>query len=969
MADEQNRSKNRWANSLVDAIDESALLTELERIGARTGRATERTKSLELKIREEGKLLNQLIAEGKKYPAAQESPFYIERKEELTGSIQKIRARMNSIEESKISRAESEAATFVTKQWDVASLKTQAAEHQRSPEIQNLAFSVGQQSYGELQRKKEDIIAHIRRDEREASEETKGMFAKGGMVIPEKSAAIGATMWQTQERVKELATIDAAMKYKKLLGQDPESRQRSILDAGQEAQKRLSAGQIANEVQTGIVDITKGGQVKQIAVADVNNEIINQSKRLVEALKALTEGTEQSGEKLEELRNAAEESAQNIDKLKTAQGMGAGGGGRFLGMSENFLKKTAGVMGLVGLGGDVFKEIAVNQELQRVKNAAGFANIENQKYDMYRSARGGDIASQMALPAWADAEKFGKTIKDRSAWGDAASTLGWGLGKIAGGGYAAAQSGGLLAAAGAGTIASGLGDLATGATALYKGTNTAQSYQAGVASHMQTQQAINTISASQWQGFRDLSVGMGVAAQGMGSTAGTEFLNITVYEDLSDKRKMESRQGIPLSKTFMEKMTDARMSPEQFSKLSQVGMQQMGSMFNEEQIFAARGLERSGFGSMQENMQRMSMLSQAGSNNPQAGIASVLEAAVSKGLDSSKAINLVAEHTAAMVQTSMGRAAGLDTTAATAQILAAGVNEQDPNKEFAINRAATARDVMRGIGTDVGVNFAAMSATARLQTTTGVSGIEAISLQRVSDEELRSLQDKSSEEIQKFLFSKGIRTPGNMKPEDLLNKTIDARLTTNLQAGSAGLATGINAGEMLPLIKSGKKFEELTEKQQFQLNQAASFAGFATGQELYQQAGALAVPKPAQNTQSDVKKAMLGEGGSDTLKALDNMRTSGFKQMAEAATLATEKMGSAAAALRVLSTAVSEIEKSGMDKEEKASTAALKSATAFDSSIKRFGDHIDAFGKAIGNMKSNPTPPSPPPQDSMGRRK
>jgi hypothetical protein len=313
-------------------------------------------------------------------------------------------------------------------------------------------------------------------------------------------------------------------------------------------------------------------------------------------------------------------------------------------------------------------------------------------------------------------------------------------------------------------------------------------------------------------------------------------------------------------------------------------------------------------------------------------------------------LNMVADNTASMVQTSVGRAAGLDTTAATANIFTAGINRNDPNQEFATARAATARDIMRGIGTDTGVNFAAMAATSRISMATGAQGDEAITLQKLGDEDLAALRGKSAGEVNKFMRGQGVNVKSGQE-QQFVENLIDARLKTNLQAGAAGLGTGMDVDAVASLIKSGKGYNDMSANQQLMVGKAGRFAGFADGEEFVRQAGAIYTGEPNQAAKDKVIKGMDGKGGSDELRNIDDMRTQGFKQLSQAALEATSRFKSAGDALKALGELSKQVEAIGdAGGEGKFSTAAADSAGTFGKSTMEFKDAVGVFKTAIGDL-------------------
>ena len=395
-------------------------------------------------------------------------------------------------------------------------------------------------------------------------------------------------------------------------------------------------------------------------------------------------------------------------------------------------------------------------------------------------------------------------------------------------------------------------------------------------------------------------------------------------------------------------MVNSRLSPEQMAQMTQQGVSSMGSQFNTSQVYAARNLERSGMGSMSENMQRMSSLAMAGGNNPQADLASVLETAFSKSLGSSKAISAMVDNTASMASKSAGAAVGLDVTAAQAGLTAAGISGKNGNQEFAVQRAAQAAELSNQYGTNTDVSFSGMVNTARLSKQLGISGEESISLQRVDAATLKTLQGKSEQEQKDFLINRGIDVKGK-SATNIVSGALDYKANSILEAGGAGLAQGVDSDALRKKIQSGGK---LSDSERLQLGRIAQFGGYSGADELISQVKGLS-DTPNAVAKSGAAKAMAGEGGTDSQKTWDNLRTSGFKQLSEQALQATKTMEKFGGALKVLVDMNDKLEKfGGSGGEGKFATAAADAAESFGKHTIRFGDAVGAFDVAVSKMMS-----------------
>ncbi len=933
MAD-QNQSNKKGMNTFADDIDRSSTLSELERIGQRAQRKGFQRTQLEDRIKSEGKLLNSLIDQGRTTPEFRDSPFYQEQTGSLRDSIKGLRTKMNSMDTTARTRAESEASTYIGRQFASTTINAQASGIQRESAIQNRAFSMSGQSYDELSAKREDVLAEIRVRERNAQNEVKGMFEKRGTVNPEKSAALGVMMGGTREQIRELATINAAQTLQKANGSDPNAKIRNLAEMGGVANNILSAESIAKEVAGGSVNISQGGKTRSIANEDINKEVLNQARALANALKELSEGVGKTDDELSKLRATADESAENFKKLQDAQKAGAGGGG------INYSSIASAAAGGFNALGGAAQAIMVNQRMQQMSNVGGFANVANQQYDMYQKARGGDIASQLALGQTQDASMFGTEMYR------ATNTV-TGLGVAAGaaqataGGFQVAEGlkdkgagfiGGSLAGTsgiatqqiinGGQNVLQGTSQMAIGVSDLARETSAGAAQLTGYQANMQARQAINAIGASQAQGLRNFYTDLDIAGQEMGGRASSFIQNSISGDNLS-------------------KMQQARLSPEQFAKLSAQGAQTMGSTFEGDQVFGARNLERGGFGSAQTNIARMAQLSQAGGNNPAASMQGVLEAAFSKSLDSSKALSMMVENTAAMAQNTSAAASGIDVTGATATMLAAGTNPNMANKEAAFSQAVTAAQLTQQITTDRSATFSGMVNTAAITQKTGVSGVEAIIAQGLTIQEYKAMQGAGPQKASEFYKNQGI----NISPEKADQFTNEMLRQKQVQvARDKMMALGVND---IPGIVNRLNEGKTTEKDEFNLAQAASLGGYkGGGSEIKRQILGIT----ATNSQAGVDEAsdaMGGGGPEDMKKQMDNLRTSGFQQLSQAAATASDNLQKFGGALKVFTDLQNKFEKDGMNNEKEFSGMSEKFAKDFITSTNTFQTSVGTFDKSV----------------------
>lgn len=625
--------------------------------------------------------------------------------------------------------------------------------------------------------------------------------------------------------------------------------------------------------------VTIGGE--QISTKNLQSEHDKTVKELIDALKELNNGVKKSAEEEAQLTEAISKLDQKEQDLKEAQSATGGGGG--VGGSGRMARAAS----LLQVAGEVV-QFGVQQRAQGMANRSAIGGLANQRYDAYTAAMGGDMASLMALKQWEAAKDFGAQQKIGTGVGNALL----GLGMIAGGVGAAVGTGGIGAAAGGAAVLAGgmrLYDTFAGTSATAAGIGGAQQ---GLAVNAQ----MNYVNAKQVQGLRDYGVGMGMVNASLGG--GGAFMSSM------------------LSSGTMARMSDLSISPQQMVQMAQMGAENMGSMFNADQIFAARGLEKSGMGTMANNISRMGMLAAAGSNNPQAGLAQILEAAVGKGFDSSKSMDILVQNTAKMAsQDRLAAMSGISTAGTAAAMIASTKDNSLENKEFATEVAADALQTVTNEATNVDTSFGGRVNVATMSRLTGLSNLGATFANKISPQQLHAMRkmvaEGKAEEVKKILVNQGVPYGELTKGVTVegITSMIDAQ-TQNALRGGAGMAL-LSSETQRKMRENAKKPNSvaLTYEEEVAIGQAAVTMG-TTGNTFTSALGAIATGGTNSSYAHDqVEAQMKGAGGSAEQQTADKLRTMGDKQQAEAMIEAARAMGGAKDALVKIATTMETIMK------------------------------------------------------------
>lgn len=963
MADDQNKSGKGDPNRIPDYIDQSSIYTRAEEI--RQQHSVETLAQAELKkaiaeTRERSSILRSMSRTPSKDPNVLwgETEYYRQELPELRRRISRGREQLRMMDVASSARAESEMRTSISREYSESHIGGRVAQMSRLEQVQNQSLSYAGRPFDELEAEKQELVSRLRQSKRLAAGHVPGMYRKeqGTMITdPEKMHAIGEELAERDRLVRQIAQINIAQKTQKISGADPSARFAQLLEKGEEARKILSAKDDTDLARTDRI-ILKGKE-ESVKRSDIEREIVNQSINLKKALEELEKAAKDGAKNLDELRENAQDAADNLDTLQKA----SRGGGSFGGFSAGAWGRLAAFGQGAAIIGDTAQKILVRDEIQSMRNITGYASIENEKYNTYKAARGGNVAAQLALAQYSSAEEFARGIKTRTGITEALMGFGSGLAKIGGGGAAIAGAsavgtpalGALVATTGGGlAVASGVADLATTTSGLVRGTHTGQSYQMGVNAYMEAINQINAIPAAQMQSLRDLYVGAGNVGVGMGANA-EGFLNQITGRDVADRRLMEARSGLPLTPTLLERTAKLGISPEQLTKLSQVGTNVMGNQFNVRQVEFAKQLELANLGTANENIMRMGMLTAAGANNPQSGLETVMASAVEKGLNTSKAISAMVENTAALSSASGAAVMGLDATNAATAMASSLLNPNIQNEDIRATRARTVQELAMSSATNTSVTFSGMVNTSRASTLAKSLGIDPSAADiytKLDPVFYRSLLDpKNKDRMLDIAAGQGIYS-ADKNPETIKKFAMGMLENQSLAIMEGGGAAygrlGSTASELYKKVRSTENINQLELGDKAALAQVGKTAGYGSAEEFF---AAIRMPSATQNAKLDLTKTT-----GKTTDEIKELRIGSDKQAAEAAAYA-EKMLSTITkgfgdALGVLSELNNKYSKDGAEQEAEFSTAAVKAAASFGDSTKRFDSTVTRLEQTVNAL-------------------
>lgn len=851
-------------------------------------------------------------------------------------TIRSAEGRIRSSVESRLERSNIQAMNAMGRQFSESAISVGIRDLSTQSGIQNSSFGMMGSSWEDLAAKKQSLINEIGSIGSQSEQLAKNTFSSRGMRQDVRSQLAFNTATANQ-KMREAASVHLAMESKRMAGEDPVSRFRDLNATYNTAQK--STG--------GTGDVAAAAQ-KLIAA--------------MEALKTATDDTKDS------MRKVAEQEAENFKKVS-----GSGGsGGRY----DRMAAYGGAAGGALEFASQIGREVLLNQTNTITGNRITAAGLTNNLFDRRRAALSGDMTQLTMLTSGAmqGAQKEGGVNKRTSQGVDIASGIG---GIVAGiGGLGAVLGGGAAGAAITGTAATLVGTAAApivaGAAAIggaiwgaSKLVNVVRGADSNAEKLAEEQRQISLASqmahipGAYRQRLYDYGQSTRGAALEIGGTAGAAFTN----------RFAGNSAGIEL-----QRMEAARIGTEQFTQLAAVAGAQQGSVFNADQIYAARNLERTGMGTMQTNIGRMGALAGGGSNNPQASLQQVLEAAFTKSLDGAKTLNMIVENSAQMARSSAGATmAGLDTTGSYARIQAGLVNPNTQNKEMAVNRAATATGILNNLSTGTGFNWSDQVGMSMIERAGKVDYLTAKNLKSLDIGTTAALK-KEAEDLGKMSKTDPNASKANAALSDKLTTMGLIDFTKNGQVDTSGLLKTISAkeaatrsvslagtgvtnmagyseyagGASLESLKS--KFPELYRA----VTKGAVAITGATGAEL-------ATGGAATNISTDAKASatskMTGTANINTAqKTLDDIATVQFVEMTKEASAAAKQLGGVADALGKINEASAalagklsdstsgDVMKSGA----RAAESFEMGAETFTTGVTQFGNILNAFAKQIG---------------------
>ena len=269
---------------------------------------------------------------------------------------------------------------------------------------------------------------------------------------------------------------------------------------------------------------------------------------------------------------------------------------------------------------------------------------------------------------------------------------------------------------------------------------------------------------------------------------------------------------------YKNQLEQAGIGAKEMSALSMSGVSAMGSMFNRDQILTAVDLERSGFGTAQQNMQRMGIIGGAGIGDAGTNLSKIIEEGMQRGLNSSKAIDLIVENTARMTEQTVMAGGNADPTEFITKTILSAIDRNNPNKEMGAKIAYQTYQSNEGARHNIAASFPGIINVDRNMHAMGLGTdrLSASLLTQIPTHVLNAYKRKKGQsaedaesKLRAFFESQGINVqnmnPNLFKDDQAINILNETGSVAEL-AGQSGIGYVAGApGEIVAALKRLQK--------------------------------------------------------------------------------------------------------------------------------------------------------------------
>ena len=435
---------------------------------------------------------------------------------------------------------------------------------------------------------------------------------------------IRGMMAQRERMMRDIGVSQSALQTQKKLGLDTRSQYLEAFDVTQKIRGTQFEKDVREEVRAG----------KSGSASDVQAQLDAASRKLIITFEkfdaAIKAGTKDADDLAKEFKQVSEEVDKHQIQLDEHRRSGGGGRGSLISAIGGGLE-TLGTG--VQAGGAIYRQWAVQREMDTSRLQTGFLNIANQRFQDSQAAASGDMGAVLRLQrgSYGKAFSFASEMSNKEVGASKAEMIGGAtstIGSMLKGG-AAGAAGGAFIGGPAGAILGGVGGvIAGGASGLTQASGRAAELQSGAIQAAMYQQAFATKMAEETaRQAMDAAVLQRTMDFTRGSWKGTAGAGIGRGGILGDVRGVGFQQGMA---------NNFALSQEDILGLTQAGIGSLGKQFRTSDIGQAGRISKAGMLSPEQYMSMRGQISQAGGT--ERDMETILRNAVASGMDSSKNI-------------------------------------------------------------------------------------------------------------------------------------------------------------------------------------------------------------------------------------------------------------------------------------------------------------------------------------------
>jgi hypothetical protein len=448
----------------------------------------------------------------------------------------------------------------------------------------------------------------------------------------------------------------------------------------------------------------KAEQIEEIKASKTNlDDIQDVIKKTTTAFEELQKQLKEGKISLEEFNNVAEQNVERYEKAKQTERVYEDVRAQKMGQYTDWLRTGSSMLSTAA---STVQDVGINIPIQLANVRANLAGASNQQFETYRRAVGLDVHSMMMIQGMGQAADFQKSMygRQQGVLGTQIGSQGLGIfGEVA----KAFASRGTSLPGGIANISGAVGNIVSAEERLRTGVTAATTGQEAYYAKLGEIAEITKVPAFFIQSAVDY--GMNVTRMTRGAGAGRGSYNNTMENPM-----------------FLKELGDSFINPDRFLNLANQALVQQGAdVATPEQIrrqaFQARRFEVGGFGSMEQVAGWHGQLATANIKDPNAVLGKIMEDAVMRGFDNSKAVEKMVDATTSIAESSGLAAFGVNTGGGISARVADVMGERDLSRSVQgqVRSAMTTTQTLDALAKDRSMSYVTMQKYAAINAITG----------------------------------------------------------------------------------------------------------------------------------------------------------------------------------------------------------------------------------------------------------